>query len=262
MKVLDCETVECIYASAERILGVERSGLDSVLDSIDVKAIYETKPSPCIPPTKYLFSEIVNRISPKSLSFERICWFHLTRTVNGNDFNHGILPLNECIDSIWEFLYALLDGKLSKQEWYNFRSNEITSGKSHWSYLYCLKTADSVHWGPYAQLIRDIAFRSDELHHHDYFRVPEIIEDICIVLQECHGIDLLPIFAEKTRPCIVKFVDDDAKSYCLEAALCHLYHLRKGDSCTPVSPCTTGFNGKGKEIPKNRILKIEFPNYP
>lgn len=262
MKVLDCESIESMYASMKSILGLTRATLESVFDSIDLEAIYGMNPSPRIPANEYLLSEIVKRSSPESLSFDCIHWFHLTRTVDGNDFKDGILPLGQCIDSIWDFLYALLDGKLSTQDWDNFQANEITSGKNHYSYLYCLKTGDSTYWGPYALLIRDTAFNQDELHNHDYFRVPEIVEDICIVLQERHGVDLLPVFTEKTRPCIVKFVDDNAKSYCLGRALYHLYHVRKGDRCAPVSPCSTGFDGKGKKIPKNRILKIEFPDYP
>jgi len=258
MKVLDSESIESMYASMESILGLTRATLESVFDSIDLEAIYGASPSPGIPANEYLLSEIVKRTSLESLSFDCIHWFHLTRTVDDNDFKDGILPLGQCIDSIWDFLYALLDGKLSKQEWDDFRANQITSKKNHYSYLYCLKTCDSTHWGPYALLIRDTAFKPDELHNHDYFRVPEIVEDICIVLQERHGVDLLPVFAEKTRPCIVKFVDDNAKSYCLEAALYHLYHVRKGGWCAPVSPCSTGFDGKGKKFQRTGFSKLSF----
>jgi len=261
MKILDCESIASMYASLESIFEIKRPVFESVFDSIDLDAIYKTQ-APLIPPTEYLFSEIIKRTRPTSLSFDCIHWFHLTRTLDGNDFKDGVLPLGQCIDSIWDFLYVLLDGKLSKQEWGDFRANGIVSSQNHYSYLYCLKTGDGAHWGPYAILIRDNAFIPDELSNHDYFRVPEIVEDICIVLQEHHGVDLLPAFTEKTRPCIVKFVDDDAKSYCLEAAPYHLYHVRKGDCCAPVSPCTICFNGGGKRIPKSRILKIEFPNYP
>lgn len=258
MKVLDCESIDSTYDSLGRLFDVQRETLELTLDKIDLGGY----PGYPVPTEKYLFDLVGQKLSPKNpIFFDRICWFHLTRTLEMNAFEDGILPLGEQINSIWEFLYTLLDGKLSRAEWDDFRANEMALSENHYAYLYRMKTGDPAYWGPYALLIKDTAFKPNELHNHDYFRVPEIVEDVCIVLQELHGMDLLPVFLEKTKPCIVKFVDDDVKSYCLEAALYHLYHLRKGDGCAPLSNCSISFDGKGKTIPKERIFKREFPNY-
>jgi len=258
MKILDCESNDSMHSSLESILGVKRSALESMFDDIDLDAVYSSQ-APSMQSDDYLFSEILKKTQPGV--FDRVHWFHLTRTFDGNDFTEGILPLGQCINSIWDFLYSLLDRQLSKRQWKEFRTNGIIGNKSHYSFLYHMKTSDRVHWGPYAILIRDNAFKPDELHHHDYFRVPEIIEDICIVLQESHSVDLLPTFNEKTRPCIVKFVDGKADPYYLKAAIFHLYHIRKNDRCIAVTCCTTSFDGGGKRIPNNSILSIEFPDY-
>ena len=46
------------------------------------------------------------------------------------------------------------------------------------NYHYQLKTPDPFHWGPFAMLVRDVAFNAKAIGNHDYLWLPEIIEDI------------------------------------------------------------------------------------
>ncbi len=43
MKILDCESIDSIYASLESILGIKRPVFESVFDSIDLDVIYKSQ---------------------------------------------------------------------------------------------------------------------------------------------------------------------------------------------------------------------------
>jgi hypothetical protein len=98
--------------------------------------------------------------------YDRTCWFHLTRTITANKFRQGILPLGQRLDAVWDFLYSV---------------------------------SDAMHWGPYALLIKDHAFKSEQIGNHDYFDSPEIVEDVCIYFTERHRFDLLAAFKNSTN---------------------------------------------------------------
>lgn len=50
MKVLDCETIDSTYESFEQILGVGRSQLESVFESVDVENFCRDNPYHPQPP--------------------------------------------------------------------------------------------------------------------------------------------------------------------------------------------------------------------
>ncbi len=252
MKLLDCESIETTYSSLEAILGIGTKAINRVFDEVDIERFCCNNPLGLqLQYDQAVFAAVTGSVD-LSTRFDQVSWFHLTRTANSESFYQGILPLNEQQDSIWNFLYSLIQAEFSKEEWVSFRRN---LGRSHAAYLYHLKTEGSIHWGPFAVLVRDIAFRSKEVGNHNYLRVPEIVEDICLCFSDRYGIDLLPAYLDRTRPCIVKFTDDDAREDCVVAALYYLYCAFHGYSYS--KDCNTCFDGGGKAIPNERILRVE-----
>jgi hypothetical protein len=88
------------------------------------------------------------------------------------------------------------------------------------SFQYNLKTSGSIHWCPYAMLVKDIGF--NDVGNHNYLRVPEIVEDICLSFQQQYGVDLLQRYLNNTKSCIVKFYSNNIKEYYLYSA-CIIY---------------------------------------
>ena len=56
---------------------------------------------------------------------------------------------------------------------------------------------ENCHYGPYAMLVREIAFNSQVVGNHDYLKIPEIIEDMCMDVQKVYGVDALNRFVKK-----------------------------------------------------------------
>jgi hypothetical protein len=252
MKVLDCETIDSTYESLEQILGLGRSQLESVFEGIDVESFYEENRSYPHPPESLIFSE-VRKVATLPGFYDRTCWFHLTRTAPSNNFAQGILPLGQYLDSIWSFLFQLARKHISPEEWGKFRRN---MGPHHHAGLYWMKAKDEMHWGPYALLTRDHAFKSKEIGNHDYLGAPEIVEDICICFSERYEFDLLGAFMRKTKPGIVKFFDGP-RGDCVSTAIYHLYNSYRGNGCS--AQCNTCYDGEGAPVMPERIMKVEFP---
>ncbi len=180
--------------------------------------------------------------------------FHATRTVQTNRFENGILPLKLIIENIWSFLFSLVKSEISRIEWDAFKA-KMGSSHSAWLYGFKLNNAD-LDGGPFAFLIRDVIFQSDELGHHNYFRTPEIVEDICNCFEERFEIDLLKIFQSKTRPCIVKFVDYNPDSNLIHYVLYYLYCKYHSLS---LDGANTHYVGNGvNKVEKRDIINIEF----
>jgi hypothetical protein len=130
-----------------------------MLDSMDLEPLYRSSSRPLIPGNDYLL-DAFRRTFHSKFAYDATCWFHLTRVPDSCNFEAGILPLNQALDSIWEFLYSLVRGQISENQW-----NEFRQGKQ----FYNFKTENPFHWGPYAILVRDIAFKPEKLGNHDYF---------------------------------------------------------------------------------------------
>ncbi len=257
MKVLDCESIESIYSSIETILEIDRNTINMIFQNLDIDRFYADSPDYPESTDKLVFSTVTHK-ALSDVTFQKVCWFHLTRAPVNHTFDkEGILPLGLQINSIWDFLYSLLQDNFSPEVWNKFR-RELS--KHHPARLYHMKVNNPSLWGPYAVLIRDVAFKSAEVGNHDYLRTPEIVEDICMCFSHRFGFDLLGEFIENTRPCIVKFTDDKARSDCLTTALYHLYAVYHKHELSLYN--NTCFDGKGLPIPKEHILKIEFPLCP
>jgi hypothetical protein len=254
MKVLDCENVDSTYESLEQILGSNRSRLESVFKALDLDQFYRDNPRHPLPPEDLVSAE-VRKSATLPGTYDRTCWFHLTRTITTNNFEQGILPLGERLEVIWDLLYSLARKHVSAEEWIEFRRD---MGSHHHAGLYWMKVSDPMQWGPYALLIRDHAFKSEQIGNHDYFDAPEIVEDICICFSEKYGFDLLAAFKKLTKPCVVKFFDGPRVD-CIDTAIYHLYQNLWRNRCS--MQCNTCYDAEGEPVPPERIIKIEFPTY-
>lgn len=240
--ILDCESVETTYNSLERILGVTRQSMEKVFQDFDIDRYYTLNPNSYDRPNELLLSKVLGS-DQLDIEFDCVCWFHLTRTVQTNKFEEGILPLNKAINLIWDFLYALVDKELPLKEWIKFKSGSLSRAPKE--------------FGPFAVLVREGAFRWRELGNHDYLAVPEIVEDVSINFGKIYKLDLLERFKNNTSPCIVKFINDRVYPGLIGRALYYLYTVYRGLKFSHL--CTTNFPGQNEVIAKNRILKIEFP---
>jgi hypothetical protein len=249
MIILDCESTDSIYESLEAIAGAKRDAIESFLKSTDLN-----RAPRYYPPNDFLLHGFKQTFR-SGLFYDATCWFHLTRVDDAATFDGGILPLGPQLDSIFNSLYRLLDGVVSKQQWDDFRQ-EIRRRGSH---IYKMKTENRFHWGPYAILIRDVAFKPKEVGNHDYFLGPEIIEDICYCFEEIYRVDVLGVFLNKTKPCIVKFIDAGTRTDYVRTALWHLHKIAWQEKCTDY--CNNCFDGKGVPVRKDQILSVELPEY-
>ena len=164
--------------------------------------------------------------------------------------------MGEYINEIWDALYCLLPEEYSKTEWQDFRANLEKDMDDHYAFLYRLKINDQIHWGPFAMLVRDIAFKASEVRNHDYLDVPEIVEDICRCFEKFYDYNLLERYKSETKPCIVKFVTTKHRQYYLGSALCYLFYVAHNEKFS--LSCNTCFDANSNGIKPNKIQNIEY----
>ncbi len=126
---------------------------------------------------------------------------------------------------------------------------------SYSAHLFHMKSNDHDHWGPYGMLVREVAFCLAEVGNHDYLDIPEIVEDIALCFAEQYEFDLRSAFIENSKPCIVKFIDQNPHEWCLTPALYYLYTKFRGESLSRW--CNTCFDGQGKPVRPDQIKLIE-----
>jgi hypothetical protein len=114
---------------------------------------------------------------------------------------------------------------------------------------YELKTGNSMHWGPYAFLVRDAIRRASVTH--DYLETPEIVEDYY------NGGSGTEKFRKITKPCIVKFrsteLRDDVTKVALTYCYSALWEMEMGLNDN------THFDGEGRTVQRSDIISLEYP---
>lgn len=246
---LDCESLESTLESLKNLFSCQKQDLEDLLLSLDIDGIYkEHWESITIPSEDYLYKFCLDNLGAHD-TLSSVCWFHLTRTTEENLFENGILPLGCVLDNLWAMLVSKAPSKEVKDNLLKIKSKNN-------SYLYTLKAPDEAHWGPYAILVRAVAFNAESLFQHNYLRMPEIIEDICLEYEETYKLDLLSHYNSNLIPKIVKFRSNNRlDDGCIKAALFYAYTGIRNQ--LPCANAVTCFDSEGIAVPAEDILNIE-----
>lgn len=252
MKTLDCETREAALESVAELYGVSVDQIDGFLKNIDLDAHYEKENPPRAADEEMtrLFEEA---FSVTAKTPERVHWFHLTRTDPDNDFRDGILPLGKALPVVWDSVLRIFRNTPHQDKLGAMRLAGVPD------FPYNLKTASTVHGGPFAMLVRESAFRCKEMGTHDYLWLPEIMEDICNGYQHSHGVGIHEHLCSALSPTIVKFWSDERRGRdCIESAMYYLYLTAHGEEMSIHS--NTCFDGNNLGVPHSNIVSISVVN--
>ena len=255
MKILDCENIESINSSLERIMDISESEIRKFLLNLNIDQYYDT-------PRKYpgtpdeLLINLFEKRYKEHYKIDVTYWFHLTRTFESNRFTEGILPTGGTIDLIWDSLFSLLDHKFGKKEWNKFREKLESDEKNFLADQYRLRI-NKAYSGPFAILNKAFAFIPDEVGSYDYLkRGPEVVECICFYFDEIYKHNLSQLYIQNTKPCIVKFKSNGGESNYIGNILYYLYSIYHNEKLTLY--CSNCFDGKGVGVPHEDLLNIEF----
>ncbi|EHJ02369.1 hypothetical protein CDLVIII_5906 [Clostridium sp. DL-VIII] len=257
-KILDCETIESTYFSLSNILELDKNEIEHFLRKIDIQDYYNKHLYCDYRSYELLLNKIVRDYKIK-IQIDKVCWFHLARTMDINAYNDGIYPLGNYINDLWRTLYSLVKEKIDEYEWQKFRKRIESDYDNHFANLYRMKVRNEFHWGPYAMLVRDAAFSSKEIGNYDYLKVPEIVENISACFEKIYGINLTENYIKSSKSIIVKFISDNVKDYYVGVALNYLYN--KIHNYKMALDCNTCYDGKAMIVSKKEILNIKEIGY-
>ena len=244
---LDCDTFETALQSVSAILNIPGDELLNRLRDFDYEAIPENeKRQHDYEPRLIAYS--TGRADHELPTPAIVHWFHATRVAPHSDFKEGILPVPMMKERLWTGLGELASEWVTAEDWAEFRQN--IGG------AYRLK----MRWdGPFAFVCRDIIFRWEKCHHHDYLGVPEIVEDICNSFTDKFGYPLMDKFVDATKPCIVKFRSSKPRPDAVGKALMYI-HLLAQPGNDRIGGCVTCIDNGGEPIKRSDILRIDWPN--
>lgn len=184
------------------------------------------------------------------------CFFHGSRVVDPTVFSReGILPLNEVLERIWSSLFELVRERIDPGDWAAFRRSVEGDGGGNDGWLYRLKTADAMHYGPQAQLVREVFLDASGTGSHDYLGCPEIVQDIARCFHAWHGIDLESLFRAGSIPVIVKFIAAPQWDGVLPTAIWYAFSMLRGEGLTRMA--LGGFDGAGTAVPAPAVIDVE-----
>ena len=247
MRIIDCHTFDTTLASIAAVAEMEPRTLAAALEAFD------TDDWEAPTPGHFLWDTIVRR-PPRPI--DGVYWFHLSRVMEPASFRrHGILPLDQMLESVWAMIFDLIGNEQSDREKRDFRSH-LESGRGNYAWGYDLKTRNPIHAGPYGMLAREVAFRPRDLSHHDYLETPEIIADICWAHAERFGSDLPARFEARSKPCIVKFLNGKGRSDLPTTVLMYMWSRLHGNKL--LSRGHTCYDGEGKPVAPDQVIDLEI----
>lgn len=232
MFVLDCSTADDAIASLCDAFSCSRSDLEIFLLGIDLDTIYsDLDSSPDIPCDQYLYDQCVDTFGdPKEIEY--IYWFHCTRTEPEEYFSDGILQLGDVLENVWEMVLRMAPDERVRNRLKEWGNADVPDN------AYQLKTKDAFHWGPYAILVKEVAFYAKDLGQHDYLEIPELIEDICNAYHNKYEEIIYYHYEDVLVPKIVTFISDKRRDNgCIETALGYAYTSVRG-----LPPCGMAVN--------------------
>jgi hypothetical protein len=116
-----------------------------------------------------------------------------------------------------------------------------------------LRLAD--HSGPYGSLLREVVVRPTGAHR-DFLDTPEIVYDLAQFVGGSAASRIREMYRSRTRRCIVWFIGREHRPDVLKHALMYVHHAVRGEN--DPGHWNTCFNGGGKGIPREDILKVEW----
>jgi hypothetical protein len=250
--LLDCESFDAALRSVAEIFRCTPQDLHALLSLKELGTHFEKNWRDLPDFRMYLF-EYVEKHFGSAQPLEGVYWFHTTRVPPGTTFSEGILPLNAVLPLLHANLVRLVEDEGASQ-----RLRESLAQGRIADHHYIDKTGNSMHWGPYAVLVRDVAFHAETLCQHDYLGMPEIIEDICNGLSGGSEPDFNELFSSRLKPAIVKFIagsnNDDA--VCIATAISYLHScIHAGAPDTNSVYC---FDGDNNPVPAHDIARVDF----
>jgi hypothetical protein len=251
---LDCHDVDTAATSLAAILGVPVDRLLWSLrecDAISADARLEdpavTRPQQVLRALESNFTEA----DPSGAYF-----FHGTRVIDPTSFTRvGLVPLDERLEQIWDDLYTLVKADLSPAEWKSFRDSVECGGGGHDGSLYRMKTRERLHFGPHAELLREIHL-DPPAGVHSYLGCPEIVQDIARCLQSHADIDLESRFCSATEPYIVKFRSRGLPRGAVDTAINYVAAALRGDG--PPAHTGGGYVGRGRGVDPGDVTDVEL----
>jgi len=253
MIVLDCESYKSAMKSLEVIYGIKTDEIKSFFNSFDLDAHCEIHDPDCMgdQELRNVFEQQI-KLNPKKL--DKVCWFHLTRALPDETFKEGILPLSKSLEKVWSVFYEVFR---DTKHYNNIKTLKV---KGVDDFQYNLKSSSIIHSGPYAMLVKEVAFDSKNIGNHDYLRMPEIMEDICNGYQKKYGSSIFEELYKSLSPIIIKFISGKKiDESCVGAALHYAYQSNKLSNMSISS--NTCFDGGNLIIPFDEILNIDSVNF-
>ena len=250
MLILDCENPASALKSISAVYGISAQEIVEFLKAFDIGKYYEKNLSDDYP-ERVLTAAFEEKYNTEPGPLDSVCWFHLTRTLPGNNFSEGILPLPESLNILWETLFMLFKDSPHCENLKALKSQDLISER------YQSRIKHPYLAGPYAVLVRDVAFRAKEIGFHDNLAMPETLTDICDRYQAIHKVNLFAQLQEKLVPCIIQFNDDRKTGRdCIESAMYYLYVLEHNARLT--DSANTCFDGQNGKVSQKQIKAVEF----
>jgi hypothetical protein len=252
--VLDCGTYQSSIRALADIYSISVRDAETFLSALDIEEEYRTKDI-SMRGDEYLAERFQAKFGGPNHTWDRVCWFHLTRVPPNTNFDEGILPLGLALDKIWDSVISAQDDPQTKARLQMMRKTGVPD------FQYNFKVPSASLHGPYAMLVREVAFQSDSIGYHDYLGIPEIVEDICNGFKAKTGESILERVQKFLKPCIVKFEDRDGSDRPDDPHLRRtlLYYCwskcRSEELCYLANTC---FDAGGAVIPRSEIKSIEF----
>jgi hypothetical protein len=251
--LLDCESLDSARNSLARLFNCIGTTLERFLADPAFEATY-VKNARTLPSfDDYLYGEVVRRFGTPAMP-ARVCWFHCTRVTAGTNFSEGILPLSAALPRLKELLLEVVQEPKSRE-----LVRQVLNNNGGYAFHFREKTSNDIHAGPYAILVRDVAFHTKALGQHDYLSIPEIIEDLCSEVKALANIDLTEHYQAALRPTIVKFTTaatGSARRH-VATALCYVWAGLHNNG-KPDGNSVWCFDGENVTVPARDILEIQY----
>jgi len=248
MVVLDCESRDSTLASIAAIYGLPPTIIDEFLRGFDIDK--HLRIDSLCRPSKELLRLFERSLKCQATSLNEVYWFHLTRaSSNANFMKNGIQPLSQSLDFVWEAIFNVFRNTSHEAPLRALRQRKTSDD------TYDQKLSHPMQGGPFAMLVRESAFRAEEMKNHDYLYLPEIMEDICNKYHKVSGESIYDVLSINLRPYIIKFSSrQQIGKHCIESAIYYLYcETHNRDLSGDANTC---YDGNNETVRPEQIVSV------